>query len=103
MDISIFSDDVMAFRDDGIISFVSIFSLLAPNTLNNLIRSRSHASIPFNIVIIVTMVLMRSELNIIDLAVAPNQIIIRGPRAILGKLLIATRKGSNICFNVLNE
>lgn len=54
-------------------------------------------------VILVTITLIKSELNIIDLVVAPNQIIISGPSATLGKLFNATMNGSKILFNVLNE
>ena len=49
---------------------------------------------------LVTITLIKSELNIMDLVDAPNQMMIKGPQATFGKLLIATINGSKILFRV---
>lgn len=103
IEIFIFNDDIISVFADGTINLVKMFSLFAPNTLNSLIKSLSQASIPFKIVRLVTITLIKSELNIIDLVVAPNQMMIRGPSATFGKLFNATINGSKILFKVLNE
>ncbi len=103
IEIFIFSDETISDFADGTINLVNIFSLFAPNTLNSFIKSLSHASIPFKIVMLVTITLIKSELNIMDLVDAPNQMMIKGPKATFGKLLIATINGSKILFRVLNE
>lgn len=95
--------DIISFFDDGIINFINMSNLFAPKTLNSFIKSLSQDSIPFKIVINVTIILIKSELKIIDLVDVPNQIIIRGPNDTFGKLFNITINGSNMCFNVLKE
>ena len=48
----------------------------------------------------VTIKLIRRAINMMDFILAPIQMIIKGPRATLGKLLIMVIKGSNIFFRV---
>ena len=99
----IFNDDMISFFADGIIKCSKISVFDAPKTLNNFIKSLSHDSMPFKIVINVTIMLINRALKIIDEVLVPNQIIINGPKATLGRLLRATMNGSRIFFRVLHE
>lgn len=102
IDIFSFKADMISFLEEGMIRCNIISFLEAPSTLNNFIRYGSVAFIPFKIVINVTIKLISRAMKIIDFILAPIQIMIKGPSATLGRLLIIVMKGSNIFFNVGN-
>ena len=79
----------------GIIILVSICNLFALNVLAIFINSLSVLLNPFNISSIVTINEIISAITIIAGIPAPTQIIITGPKAILGKLFKTTKNGSD--------
>jgi len=78
----------------GITIFVNIWNLFALNVLAIFIFSSSVFKNPFKISSIVTINEIASAITIIADVPAPTQIIITGPRAILGRLFSTTKKGS---------
>ena len=102
IDIFIFREDNIYILEDGNIRLNKILVLLAPNILNNFICSVSQERKPFNIVIVVTITLISKPLNIIELVFVPIIIMIKGPKATFGKLLITIINGSSILLSVLN-
>ena len=95
-----FNDDIISTLLDGIISFRIISFFVAPNTLNSLILSLSVLINPFKIVLKVTIKFISQAIKIIDSVFAPNQMMISGPKATFGKLLIIVINGSIIFFIV---
>ncbi len=83
-------------RLPGITSFSSICNFVAPIERNSRILFLSVARKPPSIVIIATITLIKTAIKTMALLPLPNQTMIIGPSAILGKLFNTTMYGSKI-------
>ncbi len=87
----IFSMEIKSGREDGTTSFVKICRLLAPidRISNSLLFSV--AVNPFSMCSMATINPMSTVINTIALPPVPHQMIISGPKAILGRAFSTTR------------
>ena len=90
----IFSIEIKFGKDDGMTSLVKICSFVAPIDCNRSNLFLSVAINPLNIFKMATISPIKTVINTMALLPVPHQIIISGPRAILGKAFNTTKYGS---------
>ena len=90
-----FNTEIIFVREPGRMSLYSIWNLLAPMDFSRRILFLSHAKKPLRKPIIATIMHIKKVMTIIGLVPIPTQMMIRGPRAIFGRLLRTTIYGSS--------
>ena len=89
--------------DPGNTSLVRIWSLLAPNDCINFIFRGSVAQKPLYSVTILTIKFINKAMTMIDLVLAPTQMISSGPKATFGNEFNRVRNGSITLARNLKE